>query len=113
MNRWPKLFGLFLIILIWLFFISLPMLAFALAARQQIQVGGEATYMRLTLLQDKDAEGISVEISRPSSFDPACRQISVRYFMWTGEPENVDFCHCIDPQTGYTLPAVEGSCTPP
>lgn len=113
MNRWPKYVGRFLIIVIWLFFITLPILAFALAARQQIQVGSETTYVRLTLLQDKDSEGISIETSRPSSFDLACRQISVRYFMWTGQPENVDFCHCIDPQTGYTLPAVAGSCPSP
>jgi hypothetical protein len=113
MNRWPKYLGLLLIILIWLFFITLPMLAFALAARQQIQVGGDATYIRLTLLQDQDAEGISVEISRPSPSEPACRQVNVSYFMWTGDPQNVDFCHCIDPQTGYTLPATQGSCAPP
>jgi len=85
-----------------------------LAARQQIQLGSdERSHLRIFLLQEKDAEGIGIELARPFSINPPCSQTSVRYFMWTGTPKNVTFCHCFDPQTNDNLPAAAGVCNPP
>lgn len=113
-NTWAKFIPRFLFILIWLFFISLPILAFVLAARQQIQIGGdEHSHLRIFLLQEKDAEGVGVELARPFSTNPPCSQTNVRFFMWAGDPKNVTFCQCFDPQTNDYLPAAPGVCNPP
>jgi len=114
MNPWSKYLGRLLIILIWLFIISLPLFAFVIAARQQIQLGrGEHNHIRLFLMQEKDAEGVGFEWSRPFSTKPPCTQTTVRYFMWTGEPENVTFCQCFDSESTEALPAILGSCPAP
>ncbi len=114
MNSWFRLIGRLLFIFVWLFLISLPVFAFALAARQQIQFGkDEHNHLRIFLLQQKDAEGIGIELIRPFSESPHCDQASVRYFLWTGSNENVTFCHCYDPQDGGWLPAIAGTCNPP
>lgn len=114
MKTWSRLIGCFLLILIWLFLISLPIFAFMIAARQQIQLGSdERNHLRIFLLQEKDVEGIGVELARPFSTYPPCSQTSVRFFMWAGIPENVTFCQCFDPQTNDNLPAVPGVCNPP
>jgi hypothetical protein len=114
MNTWPRFIGCFLLILIWLFFISLPIFAFTLAARQQIQLGSdERSHLRIFLLQEKDAKGIGIELARPFSTNPPCSQTSVRFFMWAVPSKNVTFCQCYDPQTNDNLPAVPGVCNPP
>jgi len=114
MNSRRKFIGRSLFLLVWLFLISLPLFAFVLAARQQITIGSdEYNHLRIFLLQEKDAEGIGIEFARPFSADPSCVQTSVRYFMWTGEPENVTYCQCFDPQTNDNLPATVGVCNPP
>ena len=114
MNTWPRFIGRFLFVLIWLFFISLPIFAFVLAARPQIRIGGdERSYLRIFLLQEKDAEGVGVELTRPFSTNPSCSQTYVRFFMWTGTPKNVTFCQCFDLQTNDNLPAAPGVCSPP
>ena len=114
MNTRSSFIGRVLFILIWLFFISLPIFASVLFTRQQIQIGGdERGHLRIFLLQEKDAEGVGFELARPFSTNPPCSQTSVRFFMWTGDPENVTFCQCFDPQTNEYLPATPGVCNPP
>ena len=114
MNPWLKIIGRSFFIVAWLLVISLPILAFALAARQQLQIGkSEHNHLRIFLLQEKEAEGVGFELVRPFSETPPCDQTSVRYLMWRGSPENVTFCHCYDTQDGTSLPAIAGSCSPP
>jgi hypothetical protein len=114
MKKWPRLIGCFLLIIIWFFVISLPIFAFMLATRQQILLGSdERSHLRIFLLQEKDAEGIGVELARPFSTNPLCNQTNVHYFMWVGTPKNVTFCQCFNPQTNDNLPAAPGVCKPP
>lgn len=105
MRRWPKYLGCTLILLVWLFFVTLPFFAFTLAARQEIAVGGAQNHIRVFLLQEKESEGIGLEITRPFSGTPSCTTTSVNYFMWVGEPQNVTYCLCGDVQNGQAQPA--------
>jgi hypothetical protein len=112
MRPWVRRLAYLLGILLWLLVLSIPFFMFALAARQQLQIGAaQENHIRLFLIQEKDAEGIGLEIARPEPDNPNCAQTSVRYFMWSGEPENVTFCHCFDPQTGHSLSATPGACS--
>lgn len=111
MNPWPRRLTYLLVVLAWLLLISIPFLSFSLAARTQLQLGAaEGSHIRLFLIQDTDSEGIGLEFVRPVSSNSGCTQSSVNYFMWKGDPENVAFCQCLDPDTGYALPAEQGTC---
>jgi hypothetical protein len=111
MNRWIRRLAYLLVILLWLFLLSIPFFMFSLAARQQLQVGSaESSHVRVFLIQERDVEGIGLEIARAAAGEPGCTQTSVRYFMWNGEPENVNFCSCVDLETGKALPASPGAC---
>jgi len=113
MNAWSNNLGRFLFILLWLFLICLPMFAFILATRQEIKIGNDQNNLRIFLIQEADLEGIGLESSRLSPSRPSCTQTNVKYLMWVGEPENVTFCLCVDPETGYSLPAIQGTCHAP
>ena len=114
MNRWPRYFGYLVFLLVWLFLISLPACAFVLATRGQIDLGStESQYLRIFLVQEKDAEGLGVEWTRPASSQTQCLQTSVRYYLWTGQAQNVIFCQCIDPSKNAVLPAISGPCQAP
>jgi hypothetical protein len=114
MNQIGKKLGIIFFLLLWLFLLSLPALAFILAAQGQIQIGNEGNnHLRIFLLQERSAEGVGFELVRPISVDLPCSQTTIRYLMWEGEPENVTFCHCLDLQTGSALPATSGRCVLP
>jgi hypothetical protein len=113
MNPWPRRLLYLFLILVWFMLISIPMIAFTLAARQQIQVGpAEGNHVRLFLIQERDAEGIGLETRRSAGHDANCMQASVRYLMWAGTPENVTYCQCIDTASGELQSAVPGKCVP-
>jgi hypothetical protein len=112
MNPWPRRIFFLLIALVWLIIVSLPIFAFALAARSQLQIGStEGNHLRIFLVQEKDAEGIGFELTRSDPIDYACAQTSVRYIMWEGNPEDVTYCQCRDPETGEALSAAQGKCS--
>jgi hypothetical protein len=111
MNPWIRRLIYFLILFVWLLFMSLPVLSFALAARNQLQIGPtEGNHLRIFLVQEMDAEGIGLELTRPSQSDLICQQTSVRYLMWKGKAENVTYRLCSDSETGDALPASQGTC---
>jgi hypothetical protein len=113
MNPWLRRIVYLLVILVWLILMSLPLFSFVLAARNQIQMGStEGNHIRIFLVQEKDAEGLGLEIKSLDSTNPGCAETSVRYFMWAGKPENVTFCQCVDPATGDALSAIQGACSP-
>ena len=59
-------------IVIWLILLSLPGLAFSLAARGQLQMGEtEGNHLRIFLLQERDAEGIGLERAQIDQADSA------------------------------------------
>lgn len=111
MRRWSRRLAYLVVLLLWLLLISLPFFAFTLSARKQFELGNPAdTYLRIFVLQEKESEGIGVELGRPYGPAPACRQTDVRYFMWTGMGENTTYCQCVDEQN-RPLSAAAGPCT--
>ena len=114
MKRWPRYFGCIIFLLVWLFLISLPALAFIIATRGQIDLGNqESQYLRLFLLHENDAEGLGVEWTRPFSSQPLCRQTNVHYLLWRGQPQNSSYCQCVNVATETQHPAIPGLCNPP
>jgi hypothetical protein len=112
MNPWLRRLGYLLVILVWLILMSLPLFSFVLAARNQLQIGSsEGNHIRIFLVQEKDAEGLGLEIKRLDSINPGCAETSVRYFMWTGRPANVTFCQCVDLETGHALSTTQAECS--
>lgn len=92
---------------------SIPFFLFSLAARNQLQVGSpESNHIRIFLVQEKEAEGIGLEVKRLDSANTGCAETSVRYLMWEGVPENVTFCQCVDLETGHALSTTQGACRP-
>ena len=114
MNIWMKRFSILFIVVLWLLAMSIPFFMFSLASNGELQVGEQpGNEVRVFLLQDRDAEGIGAEWSRPRSFDSLqCTQTSVRYYMWVGDPENVTYCQCQD-SDGNPLPATATACEAP
>ncbi len=112
MNPWPRRTAYLLVFLTWLFCMSLPLLAFSLAAKTQLQVGAEGgSTIRVFLVQEALAEGIGIETSRVDAADhPGCAQIDVRYLLWKGVPENASYCQCVDEETGYAAPVSAAAC---
>lgn len=101
------------LILLLLLLMLLPLLAFRLAGRQQIQLGNsERDHLRIFLVQEKTAEGIGVEQIRPYQPLPNCFQTDVNYYMWKGEPENTTFCQCYHPDTEELISTTMTACTP-
>jgi hypothetical protein len=108
-----KLIIIFFLVL-WVFLISIPALSFFLAVNSQIKIGiTESFQLRLFLLQEKNAEGLGLEIIQPFQSNHFCTQTTVRYWMWAGEPENVSFCQCQDQMSEYLLHDNSDICGPP
>ncbi|MFZ0545946.1 MAG: hypothetical protein WAM60_10940 [Candidatus Promineifilaceae bacterium] len=118
MRRWTRRVGYLLVILLWLILVSFPVVAFLLATNGEIQVGDSSSGVRLFLLQDPDNQGLVFQWSRPYSRSGAadesvseCTRTTLRYLLWEGDAsgQNTDYCQCLDPETGQTLPV--GACT--
>lgn len=111
MGSWARRTLYLLAVAIWLMIMSIPLLSFTLAMRNQVQMGSSTgTHMRLFLIQERESEGIGLETARKVSQAPTCLETNVRYFMWLGTPENVQFCHCVDSTSGETLSRTQGTC---
>ena len=111
MGHWLKRFFVMLFLVVWLVIMLFPCMAFNLALREEIQIGGSAdNYVRIFLLSEKQVEGIGVERKRPFPAQPSCTQTTVAYFLWVGEGENAQYCQCADPLTGDLLPNISPTC---
>lgn len=112
MRPWTKRAGYLLILLLWLVFVSFPVVAFFLATQGQIQLGDSASGLRLFLLQDTDNQGLGLQWTRPyenpsdNQTPSQCSRTSLRYFLWEGESQsqNSDYCQCFDRETRQPLP---------
>ena len=119
MKPWAKRAGYLLFILIWLIFLSFPIVAFFLATQGQIQLGDSTNGLRLFLLQDTNNQGLGLQWTRPydnpteSQTPGECSRTSLRYFLWEGDSQNQssDYCQCIDTETQQPLPL--DACTLP
>ncbi len=92
-----------IVTIVLLLIMSLPILAFALAARGELTIGNiQGSYLRLFLVNSDEAEGIGFQRLRQSAGGGDCQQGSVRYFLWEGQSRalNADYCTCLDPRTG-------------
>jgi len=111
MGRWFKRFFALVFLVVWLVIMLFPCMAFNLALREEILIGGSPdNHVRLFLLSEKQTEGIGVERKRPFPAQPSCIQTTVTYFLWVGEGENVQYCQCTDPLTGDPMPNVSPMC---
>ncbi len=100
MNRWLRRLVYLLIALLWLLIMVFPIFAFSLATNGEMNWGQEGgRQVRLFLLQEKDAEGVGLQISRPQTDTPTCVNTRVTYFMWTGTGQNNEYCACMDGTT--------------
>jgi hypothetical protein len=117
MRQWSRRAGYLLVVLLWLIFVSLPVVAFFLATQGQVEIGGNNSNLRLFLIQDTDTQGLGLQWTRPfdnSNLESAeCAQTSLRYFLWEGDAsgQNVNYCQCVDSQSQDPLPV--DACTPP
>lgn len=111
MGRWLRRFFVMVFLVVWLGIMLFPCLAFNLALREEIQIGGSTdNYARIFLLSEKQVEGIGVERKRPFPGQSSCTQTTVTYFLWVGDGENAQYCQCTDPLTGEALPNLSPTC---
>ncbi len=96
MRRWLRRLGYVFIFIAWLLVMLFPVFAFQLATKGELAWGEETgRQVRVFLLQDKNAEGIGVQSTRPQP-NSACFTTTVRYYMWVGEGQNSQYCQCLD-----------------
>lgn len=91
----------------WLIVMTLPILAFVLAARGEIMVGNDmGSNGRLFMVTEDDLQGIGFQRVTKASYE-ACYRTSVRYLFWEGHSAglNTDFCTCFDLDNGYAITA--------
>ena len=98
-------FGYALIVILWLALLSLPILAFILAARGELMIGDDqASNIRLFLINEDVAKGIGFQrVTKADNGSEGCFQTSVKYLLWEGQNPglNTSYCSCHDPDTGY------------
>ncbi|MEW5988710.1 MAG: hypothetical protein AB1791_18940 [Chloroflexota bacterium] len=86
------------IVVVWLVVMSLPVLAFLLATRGSVQIGGDArSNVRAFLVLEEDSQGVGIQWTRPHRDQPHCANTSLVYLLWEGEGENARYCQCFDP----------------
>ena len=109
-NRPLRLTLYVLLFLLWLFVMTVPCLALALAARGELSWDrGEHDRDRIWLIQEKRQKGVGYQAERIVSDQSApngsiCIRHSVRYFLWEGSAadQNTDYCEC-SPADGATI----------
>jgi len=93
--------------IVWLVLMTLPILAFILAARGEIMLGDDSgSNVRLFLVNEDELHGIGFQRANEINSGQECYHISVDYLLWEGDTseQNIDFCTCYDPDTGYASP---------
>lgn len=114
-RQWLKRFGCLLLIILWLIAMIFPTFAFVLAGTGQIELGSEqGSHVRFFMVSEEDANGIGVQVKRPSSGANKCYQNNLVYLLWEGDAtgQNSSFCTCYDPASNAPLPVEAGSCRP-
>ncbi|MCA9961181.1 MAG: hypothetical protein R3E31_24325 [Chloroflexota bacterium] len=113
MKIWLRRFLYLFILIIWLIAITFPFFAVFLASQGEIQLGSNSQrHVRVFLVQERSAQGVGIEWTRPLRESPTCMQTQINYMMWEGVGENVTYCQCTD-STGATLPVDTTICPLP
>ncbi len=74
---------------------SIPLAAFVLATRGEIVWRRGEASDRLFLLNEAEVQGLGLESARPLTVEAAqCVRTRVRYFLWRGEGDKVEYCEC-------------------
>ena len=105
-----KRVGISLLLVLWLILMIVPFVSIVLAARGEIVVGGESEGgFRLFLLQEKEHQGLGLELRRSVESQQDCLKSSVFYLLWRGSSAdiNVSYCQCIDPESGLIDPSLD------
>lgn len=92
-----------LIAIAWFVVMTIPILAFVLAARGEIMLGNDmGSNVRLFMVTESELQGIGIQRVTKSSYE-SCYRTSVRYVLWEGRNIglNTDFCTCFDLDSGY------------
>lgn len=85
----------------------IPLFGCRLVTQGVLQFGNEdGRFLNIFMLQDPDQEGIGVQWTRTFEHDnnATCTQTSVRYYMFAGEGENLDYCECTSASSPIPLP---------
>lgn len=101
-NRVLRNLGYVLVIFVWIFVMTVPCLAFVLAARGELSWDRSThDWDRVWLIQERTQRGLGYQAERvisdqSQSGGPVCVRNSVRYFLWQGNAEgaNTDYCEC-------------------
>lgn len=83
----------------------LPYFGCRLITQGVLQFGNETgNFLNIFLLQEPDKEGLGVQWTRSFDDEAICTRSTVRYFMFDGEAENLDFCECTNQPVSRPLP---------
>jgi hypothetical protein len=99
-RRWLRRAGYTLGCLVWLVVMFLPCLGFMLAVRGEFTwQRGEFAQDRLWLIQEIDERGLGYSAARVTRNEeavdgPICVRTRVRFLMWRGTAEPVEYCEC-------------------
>ncbi|MCA9940391.1 MAG: hypothetical protein KC418_17255 [Anaerolineales bacterium] len=97
MKQWLRRTGCLLLILFWLFLMSLPLLAVNIARGGQVRLGAQdGAHLRIFLVQEEKLNGLGLEWARDVAGTGTCRHTSVTYLMWEGQGTSADYCQCDD-----------------
>jgi hypothetical protein len=114
--------GCLLAFLVWLVIMTVPLFALVLAVK------GELTWRRGDFIEDRiwlvnnsvedgqeEARGLGYSSSRILSDQikvdgPICVRTRVRFFLWKGRSETIEFCDCYTPAVGGGYES-NGSCS--
>ena len=86
--------------LVWLGVMCLPLFAFVLAVRGEMGWRrGEFVEDRIWLVREVEAQGLGFSAARVISNQelvdgPICVRTRVRFLLWTGAAQPVEFCEC-------------------
>ena len=102
-RRWLRSLGYGLLLLAWLFVMTVPCLAFALAARGELSwERSDHDWDRIWLIQERTERGIGYQAERllsdqSATGGPICIRNSVRYYLWQGATSgsDSDYCECL------------------
>lgn len=84
----------------------IPIFACRLVTTGVLQFGNEeSNFLNLFMLQEPDQEGVGVQWTRSFDDEAVCTSTQVRYFMFSGEGENLDYCACTNQPVSRPLPA--------
>jgi hypothetical protein len=111
-RRWLRRLVYLLVLIVWIPVMAFPFVAFTLATKGELQLGGES-HLRFFMVQETGANGVGIEWQRELFQPDSCRRTSIAYLMWEGEGEGVSYCQCFDVATGDPLPVTGSICSLP